>query len=486
MPELTKDQQLMKSLIGKLYQVLTGGNDIATPDSENFIAWCTPGIPFDPEDLMFAQKGLAGKDGDETRKLLAQAADFSRLVNFVPDPSGVYSKEQQDTTFEQQGTLLWNVYSNVLQFSEVASGDLTEKQKEKMDRFQNHFSTTVIEEKEDVLTGEKKKEEKQVVGPVLKAYNQKMADYLSAATKYNNKRISALNADDSLIVTDWALNADNYSKLVKAAENEWISVGYKNEVEQMNAFIDQVTKRNLVRLKDQLQENLDRAVQTDLVSGAKFYNTTFVPAGFATGDGWTKFSFSEDNVSTYDRSETNAWETESSFGFLLNANVSTNGEISSTEKTIDTTNFKMSFDIVQVPISRPWFSPEFLKNSAWRFAENKGMSPLSDGSKPPKGQLVAYPTTAVFVRNIVVNFKELHEKESTYAQAISAKADASYGIFCFSSSHSGSYNRSVEERKFDSKIGEQGLEVPGMQLIALKCSVLPQSPNPSSDITEWS
>lgn len=479
MPELTQDEQLMKSLIGKLYQVLTGGDDIATPDTSNFIAWCTPGIPFQPEDLIFAEKGLAGKDGDETRKLLAQAADFSRLVNLVPDPSGVYDKEQQDTTYEQQGTLLWNVYSNVLQFSEVADGDLTEEQKAKIDKFQKLLRTT--KEVTNIVTDEVK--QVTVDGPVLEAYNQKMADYMDASTEYNNKRLSALNADNALIVQDWALNADNYRRRVKVAMNAWISGGYKNEVEQMNAFIDQVTRRDLVLLKAQLQDSFDKAILTDLVSGANFYNTVFIPAGFATGKGWTKFSFAESNVSTYDRSETNAWEAEASFGKgLFNAGASTTGEISSTKSSIDITGFKMNFDLVQVPISRPWFSPEFLKNSAWRFAKGKGMSPLSDGGKPPQGQLVAYPTTAVFVRNILVDFQELHDSTSTYSQQISAKANVSYGPFSFG----GSYNRSVGERKFDSKIGSQGLEVPGMQLIAFKCSVLPASPNPSSEITKWS
>ncbi len=479
MPELTKDEQLMKSLLGKLYQVLTGGDDTAPPDTSNFIAWCTPGIPFQPEDLTFAEKGLAGKTGDETRKLLAQAADFSRLVNLVPDPSGVYDKQQQDTTYEQQGTLLWNVYSNVLGYSEVASGELTEEQKAKIDKFQKLLRTT--KEVKNIVTEEVK--QVTVDGPVLEAYNQKMADYLDASTEYNNKRLSALNSDESFIVQDWALNASNYRRRVKAALDAWVSGGYKNEVEQMNAYIDQVTKRDLVLLKRQLQDSFDRAILTDLVSGADFYNTVFIPAGFATGKGWTQFSFTESNVSTYDRSETNAWQAEASFKMgLFKAGASTTGETTSTEQSIDTTGFKMSFDLVQVPISRPWFSPEFLKNSAWRFAEGRGMSDLSDGGKPPKGQLVAFPTTAVFVRNILVDFNELHNTESTYSQKITAKANVSYGPFSFS----GGYNRSVGERKFDSKIGAQGLEVPGMQLIALKCSVLPKSPNPSAEITKWS
>lgn len=469
---------LMQSLLGKLYQILTGGDDVAAPASDNFIAWCTPGIPFEAADLEFASKGLAGATGDETRRLLATASDFSRLVNFVPDPSGIYNKEQQDTTYEQTGTLIWDVYKNVLQFSEVAAGNLTDEQKAKLDKFRKLLRTTKTVT--NIVTDETK--EVSVDGPVLEAYNAKMADYLDAVTEYNNKRLSALNSDDALIVQDWALNASNYRRRVKAANDAWVSGGYKNEVDQMNAYIDQVTKRDLTLLKADLQESFDLGKLTDLVSGADFWNTTFIPAGFAEKKGWSQFSFSQSNVSSYESSETNSWGGGASYGrFLFGASASTSGSISKDYSSLDTSDFKMSFELVQVPLSRPWFSPEFLKNTAWRWAQGSGMDALSDGGQPPQGQLVAYPTTAIFVRNISIDFKELHQTESEYRQHIEAKTSVGWGPFKFS----GSYTRDKSTHSFNSSVGEQGLTVPGMQLIALKCSVLPKAPNPSSDIQSW-
>ncbi|GAB4184532.1 MAG: hypothetical protein Tsb002_07610 [Wenzhouxiangellaceae bacterium] len=469
---------LMQSLIGKLYQILTGGDDVAAPASDNFIAWCTPGIPFDTADFDFASKGLAGQTGDETRRLLATASDFSRLVNFVPDPSGIFNKEQQDTTLEQSGTLIWNVYKNVLQFSEVAAGQLTDAEKAKLEKFRNLLRTTKTVT--NIVTDETS--EVTVDGPVLEAYNAKMADYLDAVTEYNNKRISAMNSDDPLIVQDWALNSSNYRRRVKVANDAWISGGYKNEVDQMNAYIDQVTKRDLTLLKADLQDTFDRGKLTDLVSGADFWNTTVIPGGFAAKSGWSQFSFSQDNVSSYESSETNSWSAGASYGrFLFGASGSTSGSITKEFSSLDTSNFKMSFEVVQVPISRPWFSPEFLKNTAWRWAQNSGMSPLSDGNKPPAGQLVAYPSTAVFVRNIQMDFKELHQTESDFRSHITAKTSVGWGPFKVS----GSYTRDKHTHSFNSTVGEQGLVVPGMQLIALKCSLLPKAPNPSPDVTDW-
>jgi hypothetical protein len=82
-------QKVMKALLGKLYTILSAGDTTAPASTDSFIAWLAPGIPVDPASLAFAKKGTAGKTGDEARDLLAQAADFSRLVNMVPDASGV-------------------------------------------------------------------------------------------------------------------------------------------------------------------------------------------------------------------------------------------------------------------------------------------------------------------------------------------------------------------------------------------------------------
>jgi len=80
---------VMKALLGKLYAVLMGGDTTAPASTDSFIAWLAPGIPIGADNFAFAKKGLAGKTGDETRDLVAQAADFARLVNMVPDASGV-------------------------------------------------------------------------------------------------------------------------------------------------------------------------------------------------------------------------------------------------------------------------------------------------------------------------------------------------------------------------------------------------------------
>jgi hypothetical protein len=472
--------KIMKALLGKLYAILMGGDTTAPASTDSFIAWLAPGIPIDPNNLAFAKKGTAGATGEEARALLAQAADFARLVNLVPDASGVIDLKTQQKTFENKGDMLWTAYGAALENSQVADGELTADQKAKLQKFRNLLWTT--KQQTNIVTDEVTTVS--VEGPVLAAWNEKQAAYIDAVTTYNNKRIAAMNADTALIVQDWALNADNYRSKVRTADGAWVSGGYKNDVRDMNAYIDQVTRRSLRLMKDALFDQFKRGMMTDLVSNGDFYITTPVPAGFATGSGWTEFTFKQENQNKYDRSETNAWDAKVDVNVgLFGGSVGSTGSIGKTDTTLDVNGFECSFELVQVPISRPWFAPEFLKLKSWRFDPNSRHGLLSDGKRPPGGDLVGYPTTCVFVRNLKMNFDDLHKKESKYAEAIKANVAASYGPFVAASAK---YDRSVTENKLTSEITKEGLIVTGMQLIAMKCHLLPKAPDPDSTIKEWS
>ena len=484
-------ESLMKALLGKLNQSVTGGDEHAPPAPNEFVAWLSPGLPFDPADLDFGRYGLAvqatarpgadgsnaaasgagGAGGDQARRMIGQAAEFATLVDYVPQVHGVYA---------QTGERLSAVYSNVLQFSQVASGELTEAEKAKVEKFRNLLRTT--RETKDIITDEPKTVTTD--GPVLQAYNEKYAAYLDALFEYNAKRLAAVNSESALAVQDWAINGSAYRQKVKVAADAWASGGYRNEVDQMNAYIDQVTQRDLTLLKRELEDQFERSKLTAASSGEEFYYTSFIPSGFAQASaGWTGIEFYESSYSSYEHSEHTAWSARGSAGFgLFGASVSAGGSSSSRELQIDTSNFAASFEIAQVILSRPWFSPEFLRNTAWKFKDGQGMAPLSDGGRPPSGRLPAYATAAIFVRNVKMNFKELHHADSELTESISAGGGASYGPF----SLSGSYEHGESTRTVDSKITGEGLMIGGLQLIGFRCRVLEKSPNPSPDVTAWS
>jgi hypothetical protein len=519
-----KKEQAVSAFLGKLYESLTARPDIdadALPD-DRFIAWCQPGLPFEKEDFTFALKGISGQSdagvgaapvdegpsadappangapapasttGEDVNQRILRAADWSRLANFIPNPSGVYNEEQQkkmfDTTaFTQDGSSIASVYSNVLRFCEVADGELSDDIKAKLERFRGLLVET--KEEEDLLTGETT--EVITDSPVVQRYYEYMSEFLDASLEYNSKRLAALNASDPAAVQDWALNAHNYRRRVRAAHSKWVSTGHKNDIEKIWAFINQVTMRDLKLLKEDLLDRLDKATITDPTSGESFYWTSLIPAGLPFSDGWLGQSFVHSEISTHRESEHNAWSAKADIP-VYSWFVRAKGEASSSEQRyeseVDVSNFSMSYEIAQAMVSRPWMSPEFLFSEAWRFGPNMPnlsnlTEALSDGKKPPSGAMIAYPTTAIFVRNVTVNFSELHSESSSFRKKIKGGASVSFGPINLGG---GTYERGESTRSFERELTREGLTVPGMQLIGFKCKLLPKLPNPSAKVTKWS
>ncbi len=57
---LLEPSVLANTIMGKLYNVLTNGDDTAPKSDDNFFSWCTPGIPVEPSDLEYLTQGLTG------------------------------------------------------------------------------------------------------------------------------------------------------------------------------------------------------------------------------------------------------------------------------------------------------------------------------------------------------------------------------------------------------------------------------------------
>ena len=65
------------------------------------------------------------------------------------------------------------------------------------------------------------------------------------------------------------MNGQFYFNKVRAAMNAWVTQGYKNDYEQINAFIANVTERDLSLLKAQYKEILQRSMMTGLASSSR-------------------------------------------------------------------------------------------------------------------------------------------------------------------------------------------------------------------------
>lgn len=71
---------------------------------------------------------------------------------------------------------------------------------------------------------------------------QNVLSILLPLWSYNNKRLSAINAETPKAVQDFATNGHIYEKQVRNALNSWESDGYKEDVEKIYAYIGNSTR----------------------------------------------------------------------------------------------------------------------------------------------------------------------------------------------------------------------------------------------------
>jgi hypothetical protein len=528
--------QLVNSVMAKLYDVLTNGDDTVPQSEDNFFSWATPGIPVEEDDFNFLSQGLTGvvkkaaidamrttppttggQGGGEaatpadttqpeltpalleqlraqdTAQLYMQAENFARLVDFVPDVTKMDNQQFVRLSVLNNEGSLSDIYRYVLRMSQVMESELPSETKAKIAKFRGLLSVTkkkknLIDDSETEVTEP---------SPLSQAYFEKMGAYENAALEYNSHRINALTASDARAVHYWAMNANTLRNRVRAAMSDWVSNGYKNDYEQISAFIDQVMQRDMALLKQEYRDELERARLTGLASGSDFFYTALTPGNFARSMGWTEFTFSSGDFERHTSTNysTKRWKASGSAGFLgIGARAGGSGSESHAEYhgKFNSDHFALRFEICQVPIVRPWFKQAFLMSKSWRFDVNNPEAKneiVSDGAVPPKGLIPAYPTTVIVIRNLKLSLghsEGFHDWVSNHKSSSAGGGGfVTFGGFFAGGSYSRSSASGNSQRDFGFTYDNQGMEVPGMQIAGYKCHIMPKTPNPLPSITKW-
>jgi hypothetical protein len=532
MPDMTPSV-LANAIMAKLYNVLTNGDETVPKSDDNFFTWCTPGVPVDVADFDFLTQGLtgvvkpeasanlvtaggaAGAGGtaaatatqpqitaavldqlraQDTSRLYMQAESFARFVDFIPDVSRVNNDQFARFNIQNNEGTLSQVWEHVLTMSQVMETPLDDATKQKIEKFRNLLQ---VKTKKKNLVDDSETEVAEP-GPLAVAYEEKRAAYDNAALDYNSHRIDALSASTPEAVHYWAMNANILRDKVRAAMSDWISNGYKNDYEQIAAYLDQVQARDLTLLKAHYKDDLEKAKLTGLASGSDFYFSSVVPGNFARSAGWTKFGFSSGDFASNSSSNwsTSRWSANAGGGFLgIFGGSGSHSESRSSEEyhgTFHSDFFNLSFEICQVPIVRPWFKPAFVIGHTWRFDQNNPdtkSEAVSDGGTPPKGLVPAYPTSMVVIRNLSLGLGQSDSFSNFMSSRQSSSSGGggfvSFGPFFLGGSASNFSAGGRTDRNWGYSWNNQTMSVSGMQIIGFKCHVFPKSPDPNPTIKTW-
>ncbi|MDN0189855.1 MULTISPECIES: hypothetical protein [unclassified Bacillus (in: firmicutes)] len=303
--------------------------------------------------------------GISAREITDLCGNFSRRVNRIPTRSD---------TWGSTDIYLWDIYKEILE-SRVSLADLPNTNKEK---------TRLTNSKRIIGSPSQPSKKYQV----YKKYQDK---YRHIEDKLNQAKLTHMSTTDSVLKEIAMENCNNLTRQLSEIEQEWISFGYKGEIEAALLILTaEYTSSSLYRWTTWKNDFSTINQQNDTLGS--FWPTGYRPKNlYNNEEGWLKFTLSGSEVQSLAESASDKIKNMQS---TLNNNIVVDGEID-----------KVSMEIARIDIERSWLHPEIFKSRSWKFS-NPDQPLISDGAIPwPNGTLPGYIIGLILVRNIYISWK---------------------------------------------------------------------------------
>jgi hypothetical protein len=522
-----KLDELMGIVIDELYAGLTGGDAELPLPKDTMINWLMPAMVLHESEFDFAIAGpFAGPSpltlpffkslvetimGDNAGMDRAQAIDqakamyqshllgtwenWSRIVDFIPlesptpeqsrwqrerDPGAKYKHTQ--IVYAQAGRTLSQTYADTLNNCEVADDELTENEKKIIERMRSLLQEEV--EVEDFLSGEKRREIR--ASKVMLAYEEYRTKYENAVADYA-ARLARSQTGTAADRIEWNRSGGIYRSRAKQALTDWVGRGYKNDVQTAQATIDNILGTSMVLWWEKLKSDVDEVDNN--VNGAfgyPFFPATVVPGSFARNPNWA--TYQEMHVESHTKMTSSTRSGSATVGFSLgifNVGAAGGGGVEDFAYDMTGKSFGIKFDYTQVQIVRPAYNANWFWARGWRPKpgfEQLGYPPLhSNGAEHPSGAMIAFPTAALFVRNLTIYSREVADHVKRHADKAQGGGFIGIGPFCIG----GTYAQTNNSRETSFTYDESSVTMNGIQLVAFLSTKIPKAADPSPDIKKW-
>ena len=307
-----------------------------------------------------------GSTTEMTAQDLLEASAFSRTANQLPRSSIAPIDE---------GVYLWDVYRDVLQTAQVASGTMGAAQKAAYD---SALKLLYIAGEGGLRTDSEK----------FRTYKQHRDAVFEAEEEYKNQQLTAEAASDAAAREKWTtVDEPRLRQLVQERKSAWEAQGFKAEIAaaQLVEAAGAASAPSAVwaEWRGSFVDDLDLLTDTNQL---RFALTGYSPTDILDNDNWPRFTLTHDEMTELAKQA----PPELSGIFTVG---SSNSEIES-----------VSFEYRSIAVVRSWFRTALFKARFWRFAD--GAEPLSDGTDLGVGRLPAYVSAMVFARNVVIKRRE--------------------------------------------------------------------------------
>lgn len=261
---------------------------------------------------------------------------------------------------------------------------------------------------------------------------------------------------------------------VGKANSDWISNGYKNQIDAATNRIQQLTAKNGDAWWASLNNRLAAASKGD------YYPATFFPTPrtWKSDDGWTyiTFKYGEKADSSRTSSESIAAAVKGRHSwFSIDAAFSKND--SSAKSLMAHKDLEVSMEVKRVNVYRKWFDQDVLRNAYWTLPKTVSGGVISYGSLV-RNQTAPLPGMPLYVSSIFVcrklNLKTRIDKadRSSFEKSMSVHAKVGLGPFTLS----GGYDKRDTGKDVKTAVSDVGISCDGLQIIGYLGSVPPRSP----------
>jgi hypothetical protein len=309
--------------------------------------------------LTFTPQALAALSTPASAADYASAADFARIVNFLPRDMVASGSSDR---------YLWDIYADVLARADVADDSAGQAGQG------SDGSALLYEVAPDGMRTE---------SAIYRAYRQYRDAWIVAREDYGARKLTGELADNPDARRHWTdVEEPALRATLAKAEADWKTLGHRDEVEAaLQAERDAALNDPRTRWRDWANAFNPDIDLLDNVSGGRYAPTGLSPKDFAGDAAWLHFEPSAIEMASLIR------DAPAALKVVLDDNGASG---------ID----HVSFDYRSVAIVRPWFHSNVLTSRIWR-SNDPGLA-LSDGGDPPSGICPAYVTAVVFVRNLQV------------------------------------------------------------------------------------
>lgn len=300
----------------------------------------------------------------------AAAADFARVVNFLPRGWVANASEQ----------MLWDVYAAVLDRADVAAASAPGAGSTESDAAASVLYQTAPD-------GSRQESE------AYQRYRQYRDAWFVAREDYGAHRLSGELSDDPAVRAHWLeVEEPALRAVLDAARADWETLGQRARIESaLAAERAAAASAPEVRWAEWRQAFMaDIDMPTD-AGGNRYAPTGLSPRDFAAHDAWLGFELSASEMHALVAAAPDP------FKAMLGSDAGAGVQ-------------HVTFEYRSVALVRPWFQPEVFSSRIWRSSDPDLM--LSDGATPPQGVCPAYASACVFMRKLVVTPADTHAPQA--------------------------------------------------------------------------